>query len=85
MSEETVNTGGVAGDLLRSYVERIETLEEERSRIADDIKEVLAEAKGSGLDVAIIRQVIRLRKQDPNERKEKESILELYMHALGMI
>lgn len=79
------NTGGVAQDQLRSVVERIERLEEEKAAIANDIKEVYAEAKGNGFDTKTLRQVIRMRKQDKAERQEQEAILELYMSALGMI
>ena len=74
----------VAGDQLRSFVERIERLEEEKKTIADDIKDVYAEAKGNGFDTKVLRKVISLRKQDQNERQEQESILDLYMQALGM-
>ena len=81
---ETHDVGGVAGDRLRSFVERIERLEEEKKALGEDIKEVYAEAKGVGFDVKILRQVIRLRKQDQEERQEQEEILELYMTALGM-
>lgn len=81
----TPNTGGVAQDQLRSVVERIERLEEEKAAIANDIKEVYAEAKGNGFDTKTLRQVIRLRKQDKAERQEQEAILDLYMSALGMI
>ncbi len=77
--------GGVAAGQLRSFVERIERLEEEKKGISDDIRDVFAEAKGNGFDTKIMRQVIRLRKQEPNERQEAEAILDLYMHALGMI
>jgi uncharacterized protein (UPF0335 family) len=76
---------GVAGDLLRSFVERIERLEEEKKAIADDIREIYAEAKGNGFDSKILRQVVRLRKLDKSERMEQEAILDLYMHALGMV
>ncbi|HCX66072.1 DUF2312 domain-containing protein [Parvibaculum sp.] len=79
------NSGGVAQDQLRSVVERIERLEEEKAAIANDIKEVYAEAKGNGFDTKTLRQVIRLRKQDKAERQEQEAILDLYMSALGMI
>ncbi len=79
------DTGGVAAGQLRSFVERIERLEEEKKGISDDIRDVFAEAKGNGFDTKIMRQVIRLRKQEPNERQEAEAILDLYMHALGMI
>lgn len=79
-----VNTGGIAHDQLRSVVERIERLEEEKAALANDIKEVYAEAKGNGYDTKILRTVIRLRKQDKAERQEQEAILDLYLHALGM-
>ncbi len=78
------NPGGVAADQLRAFVERIERLEEEKKAIADDIKDVYAEAKGNGYDVKVMRQVVRIRKQDNNERQEMEALLDLYMHALGM-
>lgn len=75
---------GVGRDQLRAFIERIERLEEEKKAIADDIKEVYAEAKGNGFDTKVMRQVIRIRKQDMNERLEMEAILDTYMHALGM-
>lgn len=75
---------GIAHDQLKSVVERIEKLEEEKAAIADDIKEVYAEAKANGFDTKILRTVIRLRKQDSNERQEQEALLDLYLHALGM-
>ena len=74
-----------AKDQLKAIVERIEHLEEEKKAIADDIRDVYAEAKGNGYDVKALRKIIRLRKQDKNERAEEEAILETYMHALGMI
>lgn len=76
--------GGVAADQLRSFVERIERLEEEKQSIADDIKDVYGEAKGTGFDTKVLRHIIRLRKQDAAERQEQEALLDLYMHALGM-
>lgn len=79
------NAGGIAAGQLRSFIERVERLEEEKKGIAEDIRDVFAEAKGSGFDTKIMRQVIRLRKQDANERQEQEAILDLYLHALGMI
>ncbi|WP_321504111.1 DUF2312 domain-containing protein [Breoghania sp.] len=81
----TTNNGGVAADQLRAFVERIERLEEDKKAISEDIKDVYGEAKAMGFDVKILRQVVRLRKQEPHEREEQESILDLYMHALGMI
>jgi uncharacterized protein (UPF0335 family) len=74
-----------AKDQLKAFIERIERLEEEKKAIADDIKDVYAEAKGNGFDTKALRTVIRMRKQDADERKEQESILETYLHALGMI
>jgi uncharacterized protein (UPF0335 family) len=73
-----------AKDQLRSIVERIERLEEEKAALSEDIKEVYAEAKGNGFDTKVLRTVVRLRKQDSNERAEQEAVLDLYMHALGM-
>lgn len=78
------NTGGVAASQLKSFVERIERLEEEKKGIADDIRDVFAEAKGQGFDTKVMRQVIRLRKKDVAERQEEEALLDLYLHALGM-
>ncbi len=74
----------VAANELKQFIERVERLEEEKKAIADDIKEVFGEMKGRGYDVKAIRQIIRIRKQDQNERQEMEAILELYMTALGM-
>jgi uncharacterized protein (UPF0335 family) len=76
--------GAVASRQLRSFVERIERLEEEKKGIADDIRDVFAEAKGQGFDTKVMRQVIRLRKKDAAERQEEEALLDLYLHALGM-
>ena len=78
------DAGGVAASQLRSFVERIERLEEDKKGIADDIRDVYAEAKGSGFDAKVMRQVVRLRKKDAGERQEEEALLDLYMHALGM-
>ena len=78
------NAGGVAADQLRAFVERIERLEEEKKSISDDIKDVYAEAKGNGYDAKVMRQVVRMRKQDKNERDEMDALLDLYLHALGM-
>ena len=74
-----------AKDQLKAFVERIERLEEEKKAIAGDIRDVYAEAKGNGYDAKAMRVIVRLRKQDKDERKEHEAILETYMHALGMI
>ncbi len=78
------NPGGVAADQLRQIIERIEKLEEEKQAIADDIKDVYAEAKANGYDTKTLRQVVRLRKQEAHEREEQEQLLDLYLHALGM-
>ena len=74
----------VAQDQLRAFIERIERMEEEKQAIADDIKEIYAEAKGNGFDTRVLRQIVRIRKQDASERMEQEALLELYMAALGM-
>jgi uncharacterized protein (UPF0335 family) len=81
MTDE-INT--VHGSQLRSVIERIERLEEEKREIAEAIKEVYAEAKGNGFDVAILRKVISLRKKSSDERSEEEAILDTYLIALGM-
>lgn len=73
----------VAGDQLKTIVERIEKLEEEKQTIADDIREVYAEAKGNGYDTKVLRQVIAIRKRDAHERAESEAILDLYLQAVG--
>lgn len=75
----------VASGQLRAFIERIERLEEEKGEIADDIKQVFAEAKGTGFDTKAMRTIIRLRKKDQAERQEEEAILDLYMAALGMV
>jgi uncharacterized protein (UPF0335 family) len=75
-------SGGVAGDQLRAIVERIERIEEDIKALNEDRKEIYDEAKGNGFDVRILREVIRLRKQDPKERDEKETLLESYLHAI---
>lgn len=75
----------VAGDQLRAFIERIERMAEEKAAIAADIKEIYAEAKGNGFDTAIIRQLVKMRAMDANERMEREAILEMYMAALGMV
>ncbi len=78
------NAQTVAAGQLRAFIERVERLEEEKQTIADDIKEVFAEAKGTGFDTKAMRTIIRLRKKDANERQEEEAILDLYKAALGM-
>ncbi len=84
-SKPPVNAGGIAADALRSYIERIERLEEEKKAISDDIKDIYAESKSTGFDPKIIRKIIVLRKLDENDRQEQEALLDLYAHALGLI
>ena len=74
-----------AKDHLKAFVERIERLEEEKKALADDIRDVYAEAKATGFEVKALRTIVKMRKEDVNERKEYEAILETYMHALGML
>lgn len=76
--------GGIAVDRLRSIIERIERLEEERKALANDIKDIFAEAKSAGFDVKVVRQLISLRKKEPAEVEEQETLLDLYKRALGM-
>ncbi len=78
------DVGGIAADRLRSFIERVERLEEEKAALAADIREVYSEAKGAGFDVKIMRQLIRLRKLDHADRQEQEEILEVYKRALDM-
>jgi uncharacterized protein (UPF0335 family) len=75
----------VAKDQIKSIIERVERMEEEKKTISEDIRDIYAEAKGNGLDVKALRTIVRMRKQDPNDRAEQEAILETYMHALGML
>lgn len=83
MTTDTTDTG-VAAEELRSIVDRLEHLAEEKETIADNMREVFAEAKGRGFDSKAIRTILKIRKQDRDERAEQESILELYLSALGM-
>jgi len=86
MADEITETSQtVAAGQLRALIERIERLEEEKQTIADDIKDIYAEAKGNGFDTKAIRTIIRLRKKDQAEREEEETILDLYKAALGMV
>lgn len=80
-----IDVHGVVRDQLRAFIERIERLEEEKKTINDDIKDVYAEAKGTGFDTKILKKVIALRKKDEQERMEEETILDTYLVALGMI
>jgi uncharacterized protein (UPF0335 family) len=75
----------VGKEQLRAFVERVERLEEEKKTISDDIRDVYAEAKANGFDVKTLRVVVRMRKQDANERAEQQAILDTYLHALGML
>lgn len=84
VSEEEIKSGGVAVDRLRSLVERIERLEEERKALSDDIKDIYSEAKSAGFDVKVLRQLIRVRKQEAAEVEEQETMLDIYRRALGM-
>ena len=84
MDDAAFQTESIAADQLKSFIERIERLEEEKAGIAGDIKEVYAEAKGNGFDTKVLRKIISIRKKDYAERQEEEAILELYMQALGM-
>ncbi|MEN0073211.1 DUF2312 domain-containing protein [Roseicella sp. DB1501] len=76
--------GGIAADRLRSIIERVERLEEERKALAGDIKDIFAEAKSAGFDVKVVRQLISIRKKEPAEVEEQETLLDLYRRALGM-
>lgn len=78
------NVNGIAGDQLRSIIDRVERLEEEKAALAFDIREIFAEAKGNGFDVKAIKEVIRLRKLEVAERQEREHILDTYLRAIGM-
>jgi uncharacterized protein (UPF0335 family) len=81
---EIGHNSGIAGDQLRSFIERVERLEEERKEYTDDIRSVYAEAKGSGFDVKVMRRIVRERKKDANKRAEEEATFDLYAHALGI-
>lgn len=93
MSDEPENPRAVPGDnvtkfakdQLKAIIERIERLEEEKKTISDDIHDIYAEAKGNGYDIKALRTIVRMRKQDANERQEQETVLETYMQALGML
>ena len=78
------DVGGIASERLQSFIDRVELLEEEKKNLMDDIKDVFAEAKATGFDVKIMRQVLKLRKLDKADRQEQEHLLELYKRALGM-
>lgn len=78
------DVGGIAADRLRSFIERIERLEEEKAALSADIREVYAEAKGTGFDTKIMRQIVRLRKMDASSRQEQDELLDLYRRAIGL-
>ena len=80
----TDDVGGIAGTRLKAFIERIERLEEEKKGLQDDIKDIMAEAKGTGFDTKIIRKIISLRKKDKQEIQEEEELLALYKAAIGM-
>jgi len=77
--------GGVAGGRLKAFIERIEKLEEEKTSIGADIKDVYAEAKGTGFDAKTVRKIVRLRKMDEEKRREEDELLELYCAAIGLV
>ena len=83
-SEKELPPGEVNAGHLKSFIERIERLEEDKKAIADDIKDVYAEAKGTGFDVKVIRKIVQIRKQDADKRREEDEILDLYLATLGM-
>ena len=85
LKEEEAPSTSFAKEQLKSIIERIERLEEEKKTISDDIRDVYAESKGNGFDVKALRAIVRMRKQDVNERKEQEALIETYLHALGML
>ena len=78
------NIGGVSGEYLRSYIERIERLEEEKAALSEDIREVFAEAKGNGFETKAMREILKMRKKDASELEEHEYLIDVYMRALGM-
>lgn len=84
VEKSDTKTGGIAADRLRSLVDRIERLDEERKALGNDIKDIYAEAKSAGFDVKVLRQLIRIRKQEAAEVEEQETLLDLYRRALGM-
>lgn len=81
MSEDT---GGISGERLRSFIQRIEKLEEDKASVGEDLKEVYAEAKGTGFDTKVLRQIVKLRKIELEKRRENDELLDLYMAAVGM-
>ena len=84
-SDEAKDVGGVAGARLKSFIVRIERLETEKAELSEDIKEVYAEAKGTGFNVKAVRKIVSMRKMDTDKRREEEEILELYKAAIGIV
>jgi uncharacterized protein (UPF0335 family) len=85
MSEPSIGHNLVSKDQIKAIVERVERMEEEKKTISDDIRDIYKEAGGNGFDTKALRTIIRMRKMDANDRQEQETILETYMHALGMV
>jgi len=83
-ADETNDVGGVAGKRLKSFLDRVERLEEEKKGLAEDIKEIYAEAKGTGFDVKTMRKILKLRKMETDKRREEEELVELYKAAIGL-
>jgi len=84
MENHMSDIGGISSGHLKSFVERIERLEEEKAGVAEQIREVFAEAKGTGFDIKVMRQILKIRKMEEADRAEQEELLDLYLHALGM-
>lgn len=84
IEDDTTDVGGVAGKRLKSFLDRVERLEEEKKGLADDIKDIYAEAKGVGFDVKTMRKILKLRKMEVEKRREEEELLELYKAAIGL-
>lgn len=82
--DDTSDVGGVAGKRLKSFLDRVERLEEEKKGLADDIKDIYAEAKGVGFDVKTMRKILKLRKMEVEKRREEEELLDLYKAAIGL-
>lgn len=84
MTDNNTQAGGIAADRLRSIIERVERLEEERKALGSDIRDIFAEAKSAGFDVKVVKELLRLRKREPAEVEEQETLLDIYLKALGM-
>ena len=85
MSEPSIGHNLVSKDQIKAIIERVERMEEEKKTISDDIRDIYKEAGGNGFDTKALRTIVRMRKMDANDRAEQETILETYMHALGMV